>query len=224
MTTPTEPSKQDLSPVVPAGIEKEPILLLDTSGSMSWPTSAGGRVERRNLVGEAMGLLVTKLGAEDSQAEEEAAAGEDAGGLMTVVFSDADAAEVLDDLSETNWREKWANIQWGGGTYIMPGWSLVIDNYLEEFGDTPKDVRPALLVLVITDGEAGDIADFEAECAKAQGGTYICVAIVGYGPDHDRTLADYQKIAASNNHVRVVSFESETDPNVVAEALISLVG
>jgi len=220
----TEPTKQDLSPVVPAGVEKEPILLLDTSGSMSWPTADGGRVDRRSLVGEAMGLLVTKLGAEDSQAEAEAAAGEDAGGLMTVVFSDPDAAEVLDDLSETNWREKWANIQWGGGTYIMPGWSLVIDNYLEEFGDTPKAERPALLVLVVTDGEAADIQEFENECAKAQGGTYICVAIVGYGPEHDRTLADYQKIAANNNHVRVVSFESETDPNVVAEALISLVG
>jgi hypothetical protein len=223
MTAAAEPSKQDLSPVVPAGIEKEPILLLDTSGSMSWPTSDGGRVERRALVGEAMGLLVTKLGAEDSQAEEEAAAGEDAGGLMTVVFSDPSAAEVIGDLSETNWRDKWANIQWGGGTNIMPGWSLVIDNYLEEFGETPKTERPALLVLVVTDGEATDIQAFEDECAKAQGGTYICVAIVGFGPEHDRTLADYQKIAANNNHVRVVSFESETDPTVVAEALISLV-
>lgn len=222
MTTAMEPSKQDLSPVVPTGVEKEPILLLDTSGSMSWPTSDGGHVARRDLVGEAMGLLVTKLGAEDSQAEEEAAAGEDAGGLMTVLFSDE--AEVLGDLSETNWRQKWATIPWGGGTHIMPGWSLVIDNYLEEFGETPKTERPALLVLVITDGEATDIAQFEAECAKAQGGTYICVAIVGYGVEHDRTVTDYQKIAASNSHVRVVSFESETDPSVVAEALISLVG
>lgn len=221
MTT-QEPSKQDLSPVVPAGVEKEPILLLDTSGSMSYPASPNSRIQRREVVGEAMGLLVAKLGAEDSQAEEEAAAGEDAGGLMTVLFSNE--AELLDDLNEANWREKWDSIQWGGGTHIMPGWEMVVENYLEEFGDTPKLERPALLVLVITDGEAADINDFESECAKAQGGTYICVGVVGFGADHDRTVADYQKIAATNSHVRVVSFDSETDPNVLAQALISLVG
>jgi hypothetical protein len=222
MGAPTEPSKQDLRPVVPAGVEKEPIALIDTSGSMDWPTSDGGHIKRRDLVGEAMGTLVATLGAEDSQAEAEAAAGEDAGGLMTVLFSN-EAVE-LGDLNEGNWRRKWNSIEWGGGTTIMPGWAMVVDNYMEEFGDQPKTERPALLALVITDGEASDIAEFEAECAKATGGTYICVAIVGYGADHDRTLADYQRIAATNKHVRVVSFDSETDPNVLSQGLISLLG
>lgn len=220
--TATEPTKQDLSPVVPAGIEKEPILLLDTSGSMSYPVADGSNIERREVLGEAMGILVTALGAQDSQAEAEAAAGEDAGGLMVVRFSSD--AEVLDDFSAANWKRKWDAIQWGGGTQIMGGWSLVIDNYMEEFGKEPKETRPALLVLVVTDGEAADIGEFEAECAKAAGGTYICVAILGYGQEHDNTLTDYQKIASVNQHVRVVTFGSETDPNVIAQGLISLVG
>lgn len=218
---PDEPSIQDLSPVVPKGVEKEPVALIDTSGSMSWPAAEGSSIERRDIVGEAMGMLVAELGKEDSQAEAEAASGEDAGGLMTVTF--ATEAKVLGDLNEANWQQKWKGIQWGGGTNIMPAWNLAVDDYMDEFGDTPKQDRPALLVLVITDGEASDMAAFEAECAKAQGGTYICVAIVGYGADHDATLAAYQQLAATNKHVRVVTFGSETDPSTIAQGLISLV-
>jgi hypothetical protein len=219
---PEEPSVQDLSPVVPKGVDKEPVSLIDTSGSMSWPVAEGSTVQRREVVGEAMGALVTKLGAEDAQAAKESeAAGDEEGGLMTVTF--ASEAKVLGDLNEANWKDKWASIQWGGGTRIMPGWSLAVDDYMAEFGDTPKQDRPALLVLVLTDGEAEDMAEFEAECAKTGGGTYICVAVVGYGPDHDATLAAYQKLAAANPHVRAVSFGSETDPAVIAEGLNSLV-
>lgn len=230
MTTQPEPSIQDLSPVVPKGVEKEPVAVIDTSGSMTWPAAEGSTIERRSVVGEAMGKLVATLEKEDAQAvkelEKAIATGSDegeAGGLMTVLFADADNARVLGDLNDANWFEKWGSIKWGGGTYIMPGWQLAVDDYMEEFGDTPKQDRPALLVLVVTDGEAADMPEFEAECAKTSGGTYICVAIIGYGAEHDATLAAYQKLAASNPHIRVVSFGSETDPSTIAEGLTSLV-
>jgi hypothetical protein len=217
-----EPSIQDLSPVVPKGVEKEPVLLVDTSGSMSYPAAEGSSIRRWDVVTEALPTLVAILGAADSQAEAEAAAGEDAGGLMTVTF--ANTATEVGDLNEGNWRQKWDAVQIGGGTHIMPGWNLVVEDYLEEFGDTPQIERPALLLLVVTDGEADDMEAFEAECAKAHGTTYIAAAIVGFGPDHDATVAAYQNLAASNNHVRVVSFESNTDPNALAQGLLSLAG
>lgn len=226
---PDEPSIQDLSPVVPKGVDKEPIGLIDTSGSMTWPATEGSTIERRSVVGEAMGALVAKLEKEDAQAakelEAEMATGgtDEEGGLMTILFADANNARVLGDLNDQNWQEKWGGIKWGGGTHIMPGWNLVVDNYMSEFGDTPKQDRPALLALVITDGEAEDMAEFEAMCAQPSGGTYICVAVIGFGPDHDATLAAYQKVAAANPHVRAVTFGSETDPNVIAEGLNSLV-
>jgi hypothetical protein len=65
----TEPSINDLSPIVHAGVEKEPMLLLDTSGSMSWPAAEGSSAQRLSVIGEAMGRIVEVLGAEDSQAE-----------------------------------------------------------------------------------------------------------------------------------------------------------
>jgi len=212
---------QPITPIVPVGIEKEPVLLVDKSGSMNYAAAHGANVSRWGVITEALPTLVGTLGAADSQAEAEAAAGEDAGGLMTVVFSDR--AEEVGDLNEANWREKWSKITPGGGTYIMPGWQLVVEDYLEEFGNKAEEDRPALLLLVVTDGEAADMAAFEADCAKAHGHTYVAVAVVGYGPDHDNTIAAYQKIAASNNHVQVYNFGSTTDPTALAEGLLAIV-
>ena len=212
---------QPITPIVPVGIEKEPILLVDKSGSMNYAAAHGANISRWGVVSEALPTLVATLGAADSQAEAEAAAGEEAGGLMTVVFSDH--AEEVGDLNEANWREKWSQIKPGGGTIIMPGWQLVVEDYLEEFGSKAEEDRPALLLLVVTDGEAEDMAAFEAECARARGHTYVAVAVVGYGADHDNTIAAYQQIAAANNHVQVYNFGSTTDPTAFAEGMLAIV-
>ncbi len=221
MTT-AEPSVNDLSPMLKPGVEKEPMLLLDTTGSMSYPVSEGSKIERRQLIGEAIGRIVEVLGAEDSQAAKEQAGGEDAGGLMTVTFAGG-SATCIDDLSTDNWRQKWSSIPWGGGTVIMPGWEALVEQYMEEFGDVPKQDRPHLLALVITDGEADDTDQFAQTLAQAKGGVYVCIAILGYGQEHDRAFQVYKQIAAQNNHVRVVSFGSETNPDMVAGGLLSMI-
>jgi hypothetical protein len=217
----TEPSVNDLSPMFKTGVEKEPIFLIDTSGSMSWPNTEGGAA-RYVILGEAIGNLVGALEGLDSQAAHEKEAGEDAGGVMTVLFSDK--TEVLGDLSSANVKQKWDSIAWGGGTIIQPGWDAVIENYMEEFGDTPKQDRPHLLAVIFTDGEANDTDAFASTIAKSQGGTYALIVIMGYGPEHDRALQVYQDITKQNDHVRVVTFGNETDPKVIADGLLSMVG
>lgn len=220
--TSAEPSVNDLSPMLKPGVEKEPMLLLDTTGSMSYPVAEGSRVERRQLIGEAIGRIVEVLGAQDSQAAKEQAAGEDAGGLMTVTFAGGNA-ESIDDLSTDNWRQKWSQIRWGGGTQIMPGWEKLVDTYLEEFGDVPKQDRPHLLALVITDGEADDTDQFAQTLTQAKGGVYVCIAVLGFGAEHDRALQVYKQIEAQNDHVRVVTFGSETNPDTIADGLLSMI-
>lgn len=217
-----EPSINDLNPVLKPGVPREPIAIIDTSGSMDWPASQNSQIKRREVVGEAMGMLVAALAAQDAQAAREMAAGEDKGGLLTFTF--ASEASELGDLSPDNWRKKWSSIQWGGGTAIMPAWTLAEEAYLEEFGETPALDRPALLTLVITDGEARDAAEFTKVLEQAKTGRYFCVAIIGYGADHDETLSSYQKVAGTNSHVRVVTFGGETSPQTIADGLISLVG
>jgi uncharacterized protein YegL len=190
---------------------------------MSYPTTNGGSVERRELVGEAIPLIVAGLEGFDTQAAAETeAAGEEEGGVMTVTF--ASEAKVVGDINSGNVREQWKNIQWGGGTNIVPGFQLVLSNYMEEFGDEDPTSRPSLLCMVITDGEAADEADFEEALGKSKGGTYVAVAVVGYGSEHDAALAQYQRIATNNSHVRALSFADETDPNTLAQALLAMFG
>lgn len=222
--TSAEPSVNDLSPMLKPGVEKEPMLLLDTTGSMSYPVAEGSPIERRQVIGEAIGRIVEVLGAEDSQAAKEQAAGEeDKGGLMTVTFAGG-SAQNIEDLNPDNVRQKWNAIRWGGGTLIMPGWDMLVDTYMEEFGDVPKIDRPHLLALVVTDGEADDTSQFADTLAQAKGGVYVCVAILGYGTEHDKALQAYKQIEAQNDHVRVVTFGSETDPEAIAQGLLSIAG
>jgi hypothetical protein len=73
------------------------------------------------------------------------------------------------------------------------------------------------------DGEARDAAEFATVLEQAKTGRYFCVAVVGYGADHDQTLSAYQKVADVNRHVRVVTFGGETNPRAIADGLVSLV-
>jgi hypothetical protein len=224
MSSMAEPSVNDLSPVVAKGVEKEPIALVDISGSMSWPVADGTSVQRREVVGEAMGLLVKALEDEDSQAAAEQADGtDDKGGLLVHLFSDHH--EELGDLNSSNWRHKWDSIRWGGGTHVMAAWEAAQADYLEEFGEVPALDRPVLLTLVITDGEASDWDEFSTVLEQANATRKFCVAIVGHGEDHDQTLRAYKAVEAKNGkHVRVVTFGGETDPASIANDLILLVG
>ena len=68
-----EPSINDLNPVLKPGVPREPIAIIDTSGSMDWPAAQDSPVKRREVIGEAMGMLVAALAAQDSQAAHHAA-------------------------------------------------------------------------------------------------------------------------------------------------------
>jgi hypothetical protein len=221
MPVQVEPGIGDISPVAAAGVEIEPMALIDTTGSMTWPNEEGGETARKDVLGEALGIIVEKLGDEDSQAEKES--GEDAGGLMTVTFAQ-DNVQKIGDLSPENWRTKWAQIRWGNGTEIMPGWNALNEVYLDEFGDVPQLDRPKMLALVITDGEALDTDAFADEMRKVGKRAYVVLAVMGYGEEHDRAISVYQNVASTNDHVRVVSFGNTTDPNRLADAVVSLAG
>src|SRR5947209_6814117 len=114
----TEPSHVDVSPMFKPGVEKEPILLLDTTGSNGDPAAPGSKIRRLDVVLEALPQIVNVLGAEDTQAAEERSGGdEEAGGLMTITFAN-NTARVLGDLNPQNIRQKLAELEWGGSTYI----------------------------------------------------------------------------------------------------------
>lgn len=197
--------------------EKEPMLLLDTTGSMNYRTSETESTPRKDTIREAISIIVSELAAADSQAAKE----EEGGGLRTVTFADGQAHDI-GDLNPNNLREKWSHIHWGGGTRIMPGFNLLLKTYTDEFGTVPQAERPLLLALVITDGEADDTDTFKNVVARAAGSMYVALAIIGYGPEHDRALQAYQQVEAQNAHVKVMAFAGETDPEIIARALLNM--
>jgi hypothetical protein len=220
MTTPPRVE----TPIVPKGQKREVVVLLDTSGSIEWEAADGSPVTRWQIVSEAMPLFVSALEAEDSAAAAEQAGGSDEkGGLLIHGFSNLHTE--LGDFNSSNFGRKWPQIQVGGGTTIMPAWRAAQEDYMEEFGDLDALDRPALLTLVITDGEATDAAEFGEVLKNAKVGRYFAVAIVGHGEEHDRTLASYKGAAEANpKHVTVLSFDSVTNPREIAQDLIVLAG
>lgn len=195
--------------------EKEPMLLLDTTGSMNYATAENEPTPRRDTIREAISVIVGELAKEDSQSAKE----EGGGGLRTVTFAGGTAHD-LEDLNPSNLQQKWGNIRWGGGTEIMPGLRKLIAVYNDEFGSRPADDRPLLMAVIITDGEAEDTADFANAVAQAKGGVYFVLGIIGYGAEHDAALSRYQSVAQQNPHVKVISFNSQTDPQVIAKTLL----
>ncbi|MFI5274090.1 MAG: hypothetical protein ACHQ4H_13735 [Ktedonobacterales bacterium] len=194
------------------------MLLLDTTGSMNYGTAENSTTPRKDTIKEAIGIIVAELTKEDSQAAKE----EEGGGLRAVTFAGGNAYDI-GDLNPANLQQKWAGITWAGGTRIMPGLNKLIQVYNEEFGSEPPAERPLLMALVITDGEADDTDQFAHAVAQASGGVYFALAIIGYGPDHDSALRQYKAIEAQNAHVRVLPFAAETNPEVIARALLKMI-
>jgi hypothetical protein len=200
-------------------VGKEPMLLLDTTGSMNFAVSETSQTPRHTVIQEAISIVVQRLAAEDSEAANE----EGGGGLRTITFANGTAHD-LEDLNPTNLDSKWSGIQWDGGTVIMPGWQKLLSVYSEEFGSRPVASRPKLLALIITDGEARDYQQFTNAIKALSGNIYIEMAVIGYGAEHDQALAAYQKAAEANpGHVEVRTFGSETNPETIATGLLSMI-
>src|SRR5579863_5369191 len=95
----------NFDPTTAPAAGEEPMLLLDITGSMSWPAAAASPVSRRSVLQEAMSIVVARLAAENSEAAHEA----DGGGLRTVTFADGHAKDI-GDLNPGNLRKKWESI------------------------------------------------------------------------------------------------------------------
>ncbi len=199
------------------GVEKEPMLLLDTTGSMTFTISETSKTRRNDTVQEAIGLIVEQLGREDSQAANE----EHGGGLRTITFAGGSAIDI-DDLNPRNLRQKWDEIKWEGTTFIMPGWIALQSAYLEEFGQRAVQDRPILLALIITDGDAKDITAFTSALANDHN-SYCVIALLGYGQEHDAAYRSFMGVANQNNRVKIIPFEGNTNPAVIAETLLKMI-
>jgi len=163
---------------------------------------------RRELVRDALGALVAAI---------EQRQGQGATGLRTVAFSGGAALD-LGYLSSYDFGQQWQRLSWVGGTYIAPAWQLAYGTFASETGGAAC----ALLAVLLTDGEAADLATFEAGL-NADPRVHVLVALVGFGAEHDASFASFMALAARNPRVHLVSFTGEQNARAIGDTLARIV-
>jgi len=200
-------------------IRKEPVLIIDTTGSMTEPAAPGSTYTKSSLATDVARTLVTVLAGADTQGADE----QGGGGLLTISFADGIATEV-GDLNPGNFDTLWSKkIRWRGGTYITPAFTMMMENFQEEFGALPTAVQPQLIAAVLTDGELSDTSAANSFLRSVHGNVYVYVVVVGYGTEHDKAVASWQNIAETNPHVKVEPLTGTTDARGIADRILAMV-
>jgi hypothetical protein len=212
------------------GREKEPVFLIDLSGSMNETAAPDSPLTKRQLIETAVPIAAGKLAGDDSQAAREAAEGKEGkGGVRSFGFNepeefydwDEDEEEFGDerdfgDVHEGNVQEKLGGAPWGGRTHIMPAIRAAEKAFQAEFGSVPLRKRPTLEIVIWTDGKLNDEREFEEWLAQADETCVVGVAVVGFGGGHDAAVSSYKRLAAGNKYISVVALTGVSDPNEIA--------
>jgi len=216
-----------VAPFVTTGIrDREPMLMLDSTGSMNFATSKTVSTPRMETVREALGLLVSALEGQDSQAAAEHTQGiaaDEIGGLRTITFSGHDAVD-NGDINSENLGRKWPEIKFQGGTYILPGWQRVQQVFHSEFGQLPLDQQPLVMLVIITDGAALDMKEFVHLLTNQLPSNFlITFALIGYDHEYLKAVAEYTTLAQHHPaQIRVIPFGAETDPSRISDSLLGM--
>lgn len=219
------------------GREIEVIEIMDVSGSNDEQAGPDSRMTKKELIIAMQPHLVAALEGDDSQAAAEQADGSsDKGGVRVfyanepqpIVFEEgedeSDDPRDGKDHNTANVQDRLRQVPWGGRTYLMPAIHAAETAYQAEFGDRPMRNRPALEVLIITDGKLSDPEPFEKWLSQADELCVVAVAVIGYGDGHDEAVRHYRKLAAKNKYLTVVALTGVSDPREVAMDLRLLSG
>jgi len=204
-------------------MDKWPVILLDTTGSMNEPTSSGGQVTRKETSRHCLATLIDMLAPVDTVDQINIDPNSAWKGVTVVTFNGMDRGVNRGLIHLGNLAQEWSKIRFHGATHVMDGWRTMLDSYERQFFDKPQFQRPLLLAVIITDGELQDAKEFEDHLKRVRGKVFVEIAVVGFGEDHDRALKHYQKITKKHDHVRATAFTNETDPANIARQLLSAV-
>lgn len=222
------PRSEIEKPFAKPGLKKEPIQIIDVSGSNAEPASPDSPMTKQELLIVAIPLCTTAFAKEDTQAAAEA--GTNKGGVRSYAadyeeaFTGWDPKEAefddsrdLGDLHEGNAREKLTRAFRGGTTYLMPAFHAAEKAFAKEF--------PAggcvMEIILWTDGKADDAAKVEKWIEDMAGPKcVVCVAIVGYDEPgdkrHEHAVAHYRKLAQDSPYVSFVALTGVSDPGEAA--------
>jgi hypothetical protein len=210
------------TPLVPPDEKQEIFLLVDTSNFMRLHAAEGSTVTRWGLLSEAMPTLITAL--EDLQSDQAQR------GVQALGFSQS--PQDIGKLTRSSISRQWEEIDLGGSRpNLMAAVTQAQRQYLENHGEQDVYERPSALAIILAGGPPADAAEFTSILEQAgspgteQEKLYAVIAVLGYGEEHDQAIRAFEQVETANpKHVRVVSFEGETNPQRITDQLSSIAG
>ncbi len=193
------------------------MILLDQTGSQTYPTSRTNDTPRHVTLGEPVRGVVERL----AQVDRESGAGQEeegGGGVYVVGFAGGQAYD-HGDVNVENFTQWWNGLTWDGSTLIMPGYAMLIRHFNKEFAN---DQGAVLFLLYIGDGGGRDFRQFERE-VTANPRVYVAAAIIGDDNDALRALSDFRNLENTNPRVRAFDF-TQAMAEQVAAGLLEMIG
>ena len=143
----------------------------------------------------------------------------------------ANQASYIGTINHRNLDAMWRNVRIGGGTRVMTGWQKVKDLHFQKHSAsaTHHDVygwqagpeTPMLRLLLLLDGEATDMDEFELDLLGLSW-AHVTIFLIGVDgcPHHHRHANELQRISDVNHHVSFVDAQGNTPERFVTHELL----
>lgn len=153
----------------------------------------------------------------------------DFSGYDLVTF--ANHAQYIGQITHQNLDSMWSRVRIGGGTRVMTGWQKVKELHFQKhsesathhpvYGWQAGPETPILRLLLLLDGEATDMDEFELDLLSLSW-AHVTIFLIGVDgcPHHHRHANELQRISDVNHHVSFVDAQGNTPERFVTHELL----
>ncbi len=143
----------------------------------------------------------------------------------------ANHAQYIGVVKSHNLDAMWSQVKIGGGTRVMTGWQKVKDLHFQKhsesathhavYGWQAGPQTPILRLLLLLDGEATDMDEFELDLLGLSW-AHVTIFLIGVDgcPHHHRHANELQRISDVNHHVSFVDAQGNTPERFVTHELL----
>jgi hypothetical protein len=140
-------------------------------------------------------------------------------------------ANYIGVVNHRNLDSMWRNVRIGGGTRVMTGWQKIKDLHFQKhsesathhpvYGWQAGPRTPMLRLLLLLDGEATDMDEFELDLLGLSW-VHVTIFLIGVDgcPHHHRHANELQRISEVNHHVSFVDAQGNTPERFVTHELL----
>ncbi|TVY32799.1 hypothetical protein LOCC1_G008712 [Lachnellula occidentalis] len=143
----------------------------------------------------------------------------------------ANQAKYIGVVNHQNLDAMWQNVRIGGGTRVMTGWQKIKELHFQKhsesathhpvYGWQAGPQTPMLRMLLLLDGEATDMDEFELDLLGLSW-VHVTIFLIGVDgcPHHHRHANELQRISQVNHHVSFVDAQGNTPERFVTHELL----